>query len=404
MRTLAVVTTSRADYGIYRPVLRRIETDPDLRLRLIVSGMHLVEDFGLTVRQIEADGFDIAGRLDTLERADDPFAVARSMGRAVGLFAEAYERSRPDILVVLGDRFEMHPAALAALPFRIPVAHLHGGEVTEGAIDESLRHCITKLSHLHFASTDVYARRIVQMGEEPWRVTCCGAPGLDNLRDMEWMDRAELSATCGCDLPETFLLAVYHPVTLEHEGTAEQFARVCEALERLDVSVLFTRPNADTGGRLLIELLERFVAAHERAHEVANLPTRAYLSAMRLAAAMVGNSSSGIVEAGSFGLPVVNIGRRQTGRVRGPNVIDVPCDTEAIANALRRALTADFRAGLKGMVNPYGRGDAAERIVARLKEVPLDRRLIVKKFHDLSSAGAGGTADRQGGLSGTAGR
>ena len=383
MRAIAVVTTSRADYGIFRPLLRAISSEPSLRLHLVVSGMHLLEEFGFTVREIEADGFPIAERLNTLEQADDPPAVVRSMARALQEFGAAFARMRPDLLVVLGDRYEMQPAALAALPFQIPVAHIHGGEVTEGAIDEPLRHCITKLSHLHFAATPAYAQRIVQMGEEPWRVHCTGALGLDAVVAMEPMTREQLRSDCGIDLPEEFLLVVYHPATLAEMPPDAQFAHLSRALEKMAMPVLMIGPNADTGGRLLLERMRDFVLTRNWARMVENLPSRAYLSAMRLATAMVGNSSSGIIETGVFGLPVVNIGTRQAGRVRGPNVLDVACDADAILIALRRAVGREFRESLRGKKHPYGRGDAAPRILRVLRDTPLDRRLLVKRFADL---------------------
>lgn len=384
MRTIGVVTVARSDYGIYLPLLRKILADPDLRLYLIVAGMHLSPEFGLTVKAIEADGFEIGERVEMLLSSDTPEGIAKSMGLGTIGFAQTYARFRPDILVVLGDRFEMHAAAVAALPFKIPVAHIHGGEVTEGAFDNALRHSLTKLCHLHFVSTEEYARRVIQMGEEPWRVTVAGAPGLDNLRDVTLLDRDGLCEQFGLHLDATpFLLVTFHPVSLEYERTHWQVSELLAALETVDLPVLFTMPNADTSRSIIASLIEKFVEAHPTAQAVDNLGTQGYFSAMALAAAMVGNSSSGIVEAASFGLPVVNIGSRQSGRVKGVNVIDVGYERTSVGEGLKQALDPQFRIELRGMRNPYDAGEASEKIVQVLKQIQLDDRLIIKRFHDV---------------------
>lgn len=383
MRTIAVVTVARSDYGIWLPVLKRIQSTPSLKLSLLVTGMHLAPAFGLTVRTVEADGFDIEERIDMLIAGDTPVAISKSMGVGVMGFAGCFARFRPDILMVLGDRFETITAALAALPFKIPVAHLHGGEVTEGAIDDALRHAITKLSHLHFVSTDAYARRVIQMGEEPWRVTVSGAPSLDNLNTIELLDAPALEARVGMPLAQPFLLVTYHPVTLEYEQTAWQIGELLAVLDRVGLPVVFTLPNADTGGQAIIDAIRVYVDAHADARMVDNLGTKAYFSLMRFAAAMVGNSSSGILEAASLRLPVVNIGNRQRGRDHAENVLDVGYEQAAIVAGIQKATNPAFRAGLAALVNPYGDGQAAAQIVERLETVALDERLITKRFHDL---------------------
>jgi len=384
VRTIGVVTVARSDYGIYLPLLRKIQADPDLRLHLIVAGMHLSPEFGLTVKAIEADGFEIGERVEMLLSSDTPEGIAKSMGLGTIGFAQAYARFQPDILVVLGDRFEMHAAALAALPFKIPVAHIHGGEITQGAIDDALRHSMTKLSHLHFVSTQEYAQRVIQMGEEPWRVTVSGAPSLDNLRVTRLLAREELAARFDLHLDEPpFLLVTFHPVTLEYEQTEWQVTELLAALEVCGLPVVFTMPNADTSGRTIARMIEEFVATHSSAQAVDNLGTQGYFSMMALAAAMVGNSSSGIVEAASFELPVVNVGSRQRGRVRGTNVIDVDYKRTSILEGLQRALDPKFRAKLRGIRNPYGSGGASEKIIEVLKQVRLDDKLVMKHFHDL---------------------
>lgn len=380
-----MVTVARSDYGILRPVLRAIEADDGLALRLYAAGSHLSPAMGLTVEEIEADGFAVAERLETLVASDTPAGVAASMGLGTLAFAQAFARHRPDLLVLLGDRFEVHAAAAAALPFMLPVAHVHGGEVTEGAIDESIRHSITKLSHLHFASTERYARRIAQLGEEPWRVCVSGAPGLDNLHTVRPLQRDELGQRLGFDVTRPFLLVTYHPVTLDFERAEELVGGLVAALRDIDCDLVITHPNADTARGAVLRALDSLTRDHPRAHLIANAGTEAYFALMHHADAMVGNSSSGIIEAASFGLPVVNVGARQAGRLRAANVVDTADDPAAIAAGLRRARSEAFREGLVDLVNPYGDGHAAARIVERLRGVALDRRLLVKRFEDLEA-------------------
>lgn len=385
MRTVGVVTVGRSDYGIYLPILRQIQAAPDLRLHLIVSGAHLLPEFGMTAGAIEADGFTIGDRVEMLLPSDAPEAIATSIGRGTVGFARSFAQLRPDILVLLGDRFEMLAAASAALPFRIPVAHIHGGELTEGAIDDAIRHAITKMSHLHFVATETYRRRVIQLGEEPWRVTVSGAPGLDNVLTLDLPAREELEARVGLDLSKPFLLVTFHPVTLEYEHTDKHLDELFGALAALDYGLIFTYPNADMGSRVIIDRVRQLVAARSAATLVDNLGTAAYFGLMKRAAAMVGNSSSGIIEAASFKLPVVNVGNRQRGRTRGRNVIDVECSCERIIDAVRAATSKTFMAGLKDLVNPYGDGHAARRIVGVLSTAPPSARLLVKPFHDIES-------------------
>jgi len=385
MRTIGVVTVGRSDYGIYLPLLSRIQQDPDLQLYLIVSGMHLSPKFGLTVKAIKDDGFQINEQVEMLLSSDTPEGIAKSMGLGTIGFAQVYARFRPDILLVLGDRFEMHAAAVAAVPFKIPVAHIHGGELTQGAIDDALRHSMTKLSHLHFVSTNVYAKRVIQMGEEPWRVVTCGALSLDNLPTTCLLSRDEFADRFGITLPEKFLLVTYHPVTLEYEQTERQVRELLTALNATGLPVLFTMPNADTGGRVIRKMIGVFISDHPDSRGVENLGTQGYFSAMALATAMIGNSSSGIIEAASFSLPVVNVGNRQRGRIRGKNIIDVGYTHAEILAGIKKATSPEFRARSSDLVNPYGDGHAAERIVDRLKKVKLDDRLLQKYFYEIGS-------------------
>lgn len=380
-RTIGVVTVGRSDFGIYLPVLRRIRNDADLRLRLFVSGAHLSAAHGRTVDEIERQGFEVHQRVQMLLADDSPAAVAQSLGLGVLGFAQTYAAERPDLLLLLGDRYEMFAAASAAVPMRIPLAHIHGGEVTHGAIDEAFRHSISKCSHWHFTSTQEHADRLVRMGEEPWRVTVSGAPALDNLRTLDLPEYDELARELA--LPaERPLLVTFHPVTLQFDDVRRQIDELLAALADHAGPIVFTAPNADTYGQIIAEQIRRFVAEHANSRYVENLGVRRYFCFLRHAAAMVGNSSSGIIEAASFELPVVNIGIRQAGRAASRNVLNVADNRLAIAAGLRDALDPDFRRSLVGLRNIYGAGDAAETIVRVVKQTPLDDRLLVKRFYD----------------------
>ena len=380
-KRIGVVTVSRSDYGHLRPVLEALRRAPDLELLLLVAGMHLASEFGLTVRDIEADGFPISARVEMLGGGDTPEAVAAATGRGVAGFGEALARLRPDVVVVLGDRFEMLAAAVAALPFALPVAHIHGGEVSEGAMDNQIRHAITKLAHLHFASAEPHARRIAAMGEEPWRIHTVGAPGLDRLATTEPLPRAALARELGLPEAGPWLLVTFHPVTLEYRDTAAHIDELLAALEKTDGFIVITYPNADTAGRLIIERIEEFAGRHPRRCRLAkSLGERLYLSLLRHADLMIGNSSSGLIEAPSFGLPVVNVGSRQRGRLRGANVMDVEPSREDILRGIEAAQALPFRVRARAAANPYGDGHAAPRIVEILRSVPIDVRLVQKRF------------------------
>lgn len=388
-RTIAVVTVGRSDYGIYRPVLQRLQATPSVSLRVIAAGAHLSPAFGMTVRAIEDDRFPIGARVEMPVGSDAPGDVARAMGQATAGFATAYEQLTPDLVVVLGDRFEMHAAAVATVPFQLPLAHIHGGEVTEGAFDDALRHSITKLSHLHFVSTEDAARRLRQMGEEAWRVIVSGAPSLDQLASTPLLSAEQLAERY--DLPlgsRAPLLVTFHPATRELDQTGWQADELLAALESVDRPIIFTQPNPDPNGRLIETKIRAFVASRSHARLVATFGTQAYWSLMATAAAMVGNSSSGILEAPSFELPVVNIGTRQQGRLRPENVIDVGDARQDIARGLERALDPAFRVKLHGIRNPYSTGRASEIIVSRLCGIPLNRRLLWKRFVDAPGSAA----------------
>lgn len=385
MRRIAVATVARSDYGIYRPLLRAITAAEDLDLLLIVAGMHLVPEFGDTIEEILADGYQPAAKVDIPLTSDSPGGLARSMGHGTMGFAEAFEALSPDLLVVLGDRFEMHAAALAAVPFLIPIAHIAGGALTGGAIDDAFRHSMTKLSSLHFVENRLYGQRVRQMGEEPWRVHETGALGLDNLGHIELASLEYLNSRFGLALEaeDRPLLVTFHPVTREYRETRHYMVALLEALADFHLPIVFTYPNADTNGRIIIELIEAFAAATPRACVVPHFGTQGYYSVMAQAVAMVGNSSSGIIEAASFKLPVVNIGSRQKGRLAAANVIHTGYAKNEILDGIRQACAPKFRQSLEGLTNPYGEGAAAPRMVEALRTVDLkDPALIQKEFQD----------------------
>ena len=385
MRKIAVVTVARSDYGIYRPLLRRLDERRELHPVLVVGGAHHVSGTGSTEQEVEADGFEIAARPRVDVDTGSGLGIARATGAWTSAFADALAATGPDLVVVLGDRYEMQAAALAALPLTLPVAHLHGGESSEGAFDEQLRHSITKLSHLHFPATELYGRRIVQMGEEPWRVTVAGAPGLDAIRELEPLSPEELEREHGFRVREGLLLVTHHPETLAPDLLETHYRALFDALDACGRPLVVTAPNVDTGGARALELVEEFAAARDDVVFVPSLGSRGYLSLLRHVDALVGNSSSGIIEAASFELPVVNVGERQRGRVRGRNVIDTGAEAGEILAGIRQALEPRFGDSLAGLANPYGDGHASERIAARLGEVGLGRELLVKRFRDLGS-------------------
>ena len=381
MRKIAVVTVGRSDYGVYRPLLRRLQSAPAFALQLIVAGAHLSPAFGRTRDEITADGFPIAAAIDASPISDTPADIARAMGHATAALAATYDTLRPDILVVLGDRLDMHAATVAAVPFLIPIAHIGGGAITGGAIDDSFRHSITKLANLHFVETDAHAQQLARMGEVSHRVHVTGALGLDNLTGFTADPIATLNEKfeLGLEPGAAPLLVTFHPVTREFERTHEYMRELSAALAEFDQPIVFTYPNADTAGRTIIDAIDAFIGEHERARAVPHLGTHGYFSMMTHAAAMVGNSSSGIIEAASFRLPVVYIGDRQAGRLAPANVIHVEPTRDAIAAGIRRATDPRFRTGLASLVNPHGDGNAAERMVDVLAAIDVNDPALIRK-------------------------
>jgi UDP-hydrolysing UDP-N-acetyl-D-glucosamine 2-epimerase len=382
MREIAVVSVARSDYGIYLPILKEIRSCPDLSLRMMISGMHLSPFYGNTAHFIEEDGFFVSDRIEMLISSDSPEGISKSIGLGVIGFSQAFSRKKPDILMVLGDRFDMFSAVIASVPFNIPVAHIHGGEITEGAIDDSIRHAITKMSHIHFVSTEVYAERVIQMGEEPWRVMVSGAPGLDNLSSIKLLSLYEFNNKFHTSIQSPPLLITYHPVTREYEETDWQITELLSALSHFDMPIIITMPNADTNNSIILERIRAYQQIHhQNVWLFDNLGNEGYMSIMSHAAAMVGNSSSGIIEAASFQLPVVNIGIRQNGRIRANNVVDVSNFKKDIIHGINHVLERKFREGIKNLKNPYGDGKAAKIIIDYLLHIPLDEKLLLKKFY-----------------------
>lgn len=385
MRSVGVVTTARSDYGIYRPVLDAMEQSETLDYGLFVSGAHLSEKYGMTIREIEAAGRPVWEQIPMLDdsESDSAQSVARAMGVGVTRFAAAFGRRRPDILLVLGDRFDMFAAVAASVPLNLPVAHIHGGEVTFGAIDEVFRHAITKMAHLHFPATEEYAARIRQMGEENWRITVSGAPSLDNLTTGNLHDAAALEARFGFPFTPPPIMVTLHSSTRGLESTRSDCTEMLKALATVeDRAIIFTAPNADPGGLEIRRQITDFVAGRANAHSIESFGSAYYLSALGAAGAVVGNSSSGLIETPSFKLPTVNIGDRQDGRARARNLIDVPPSHKAITDAIQHALDPAFRESLSDLVNPHGDGQAARRIVEVLEGVNLSEGLLAKRFTD----------------------
>ena len=376
-RRIAFVTTSRADYGhLYWPMMEAMKS-PQIELSLIVLGAHLSPEFGHTIAEIEKDGFPITDRIECLLSSDTDVGMAKTIGLATLSLAESLGRLRPDLLVLIADRYEMLAPASTALALRIPIVHIEGGEVSEGAVDEAVRNALTKLSHVHLTPTETSRRRVLAMGEEPWRVHRVGAPSLDHLFRRRIPTRSEIEEDLGVDLSVPTILVLYHPVTLARDTTFEADA-LYDALARVDQQIVFCFPNADAGSRALIERSREFCRHRPAAKLFVNLAHLEYWALLREVSVLLGNSSSGIMETPSLALPTVNVGIRQQGRERARNVIDVAPEVESIRAALRRALQPDFRASLEGLVNPYGDGHAAERIVGILEEVELGERLLRK--------------------------
>jgi len=383
MRKICVITTNRAEYGLLYWLMQGIKSDPFFELQVVVTGAHLSPEFGSTIDRIREDGFKVDRSFDLELFGDKVLDITHSLALALDGFGASFQTLKPDLIVILGDRFEILGAATAALIANIPVAHLHGGELSEGAIDDAIRHSVTKLSHLHFAAAEPYRNRIIQLGEQPERVFMVGGLGIDNINKINLLTQSELEKAIGLPFNKHNLLITYHPETLDSGKAGDQIGHLLAALDKqADTNLIFTMPNADTGHRIIVDKIQSFVQAREtRTILIPSMGQLNYLSTMKLVDAVVGNSSSGIIEAPSLGIGTINIGKRQDGRIRAASVIDCDTSEEDITKAFAELYSRAFQKQLKNVVNPYGTGGAAEKILAVLKKVDFND-LIIKRFYD----------------------
>lgn len=383
-KVIAVLTATRAEYGLLKPVIQKIHENPELELALLVTGMHLSAEFGNTYQEILDDGLPIRIKIPILEKEDSAAGVSKTMANALEKFGVYFEQNRIDMLIVLGDRYETIAVCLAAMNARIPIAHIHGGEVTEGAVDDAIRHAVTKLSYLHFPATKEYADRIVQLGESPERVFMVGALGVENIKRIPLMSSDELGESIGFSLEKPYAVVTFHPTTLEETDAGSQFQELLNALDGFEMNYIITKANADRGGRIINEMIDEFVLTHDNAYTEASLGMRRYLSAVKYAAMVVGNSSSGIIEVPSFQVPTVDIGDRQRGRTSAGSVIHCKVEAEEIKKAMQQAM--DMRGMLKedAVVNPYESEGTSEKIVSVCKDFLVNDRIdLMKRFYDM---------------------
>lgn len=386
MKRIGIMTGTRAEYGLLKPLMQEINKDNDLELYLIVSGMHLSPEFGMTYQEIEEDGFEINAKVEMLLSSDSPAGISKSIGLGVIGFADEFQRADLDMLILLGDRYEALSAAICALVMRIPIAHLHGGELTEGAIDEGIRHSITKMSYLHFTSTEQYRNRVIQLGENPERVFYVGALGVENIKKINLMTKEELERSIHFEIDENTVIVTYHPVTLENNTVEEQFLNLLEVLDRNPkIRMIFTKANADTNGRIVNKLIDKYAAQNsERACAFVSLGQKRYLSALKYCRIVIGNSSSGIIEAPSFGKPIIDIGDRQKGRICADSVINCGYTQLEIQQAMETALTKEFENKASNCRNPYEKENTAANIISVIKDYLLNDKIKLKKgFYDI---------------------
>lgn len=384
MKKVCVVTGTRAEYGLLKPLIKKIDDDNELELQLVVTGMHLSPEFGLTYREIEQDGFKITERNEMLLSSDTPTGIIKSIGLGMVGFADIFARIAPDIVVILGDRYEMLAVATAAVIHRIPIAHIHGGELTMGAIDDVIRHSITKMSTLHFPSTEEYRKRIIQLGESPEKVFCVGALGVENAKTQQLFSKKELAESIGFSLDRSYVVVTFHPVTLEKDTAGRQFENLLAALDYFkEYKVIFTKANADTDGRIINQKIDEYVYQNkDRATAVTSLGMVRYLSAMKYCEMVIGNSSSGIVEAPSFHIPTVNIGDRQLGRTKAASVIDCGNSIENIVEAINAGRALGEGNKLRNVINPYEGDETSQSIVSIIRKNVLHGIQMKKGFYD----------------------
>ncbi len=380
MKRIAVITGTRAEYGILRPVIDKIDFDPAMKLQLVVTGSHLSPEHGMTVHDIENDGFPVTSRVDMLLSGDAAPVMGKSLGIGITGLTTELERLAPEIVIVLGDRIEAFAGAIAGLFCGALVVHIHGGELTKGGMDEYMRHAITKLAHVHFTATEKAKTRVINMGEHPGFVYCSGSPGLDDLLEFPVLSAEEMEEKLGFSVAERYALIVQHPVSTHAGSAADEMSQVLEAVKQCNISTVLAYPNADAGRNAMMDVIRRY-ESEEWLNTYINLPRKYYCNLLRNAAVMVGNSSSGLIDAGSFGVPVVNIGQRQEGRERGANVIDAPMvDAELIQKTIQQALSDEFKLTAKNAINPYGDGDASGKIHCMLQTIDADRARNSKRL------------------------
>ncbi|KLE03678.1 UDP-N-acetylglucosamine 2-epimerase [Aliarcobacter butzleri] len=383
MKKICVVTGTRAEYGLLYWLLKEIEADKELEIQLIVTGMHLSPEFGLTYKEIEKE-FKIDKKIEMLLSSDTSVSISKSMGLAQISFAEAYDELKPDIVVVLGDRYEIFSATSAAMIARIPIVHLHGGETTEGAFDESIRHSITKMSHLHFTATEEYRNRVIQLGEHPSRIFNVGGLGIENIKRLKLLSKEEFEQSIDFKLNKKNILVTFHPVTLENSTAKEQFQHLLDVIDELeDTNIIFTKANSDTDGRIINQMIDEYVTKNfQKSVEFTSLGQLRYLSALQFVDAVVGNSSSGLLEAPSFKIGTINIGDRQKGRIKSDSVIDCSANKTDIEKAFERLYSKEFQDILQNVENPYGDGCASKKIIEVLKNVDL-KNILKKSFYNI---------------------
>ncbi|SMC39428.1 UDP-N-acetylglucosamine 2-epimerase [Sporomusa malonica] len=379
-KKICILTATRAEFGLLKPVIVKLTGVPEFDVRVAVTGTHLSPEFGMTYKEIEREGIAIDEKIEILLSADTPTAISKSMGLAMMSFAEYFARLDPDILLVLGDRYETLAVCCAAMNQRIAIAHMHGGETTEGAIDECVRHAITKMSYLHFTSTKEYCNRVIQLGEQPDRVFCVGATGVENIYKETLLTKKELEKDIGFKLDKPYAVVTFHPVTLEKNKSAEQFQSLLQVCEQhKEMNFLFTKANADLNGRIINQMLDEHIKEHDNLFAFASMGVVRYLSAMKYCKVVIGNSSSGILEAPSLGVPTINIGDRQKGRIQAESIINCEPVSGEIEKAMILAQTDEFKTRARNSVNPYGDGNTSEKIVEKLKEFLLNDKIDLKK-------------------------
>ncbi|MCT4665379.1 MAG: UDP-N-acetylglucosamine 2-epimerase [Flavobacteriales bacterium] len=379
-----VITGTRAEYGLFYWLMKGIEQSENLNLQIIATGMHLSPEFGMTVGEIEKD-FKVDRKIEMLLSSDTPTGISKSMGLAQISFAEAFEQLSPDLVIVLGDRYEIFSAVSAALVARIPVAHIHGGETSEGATDEAMRHSITKMSHLHFTAAEAYRKRVVQLGEHPDRVFQVGGLGIDNILKLPLMNKKDLEQSLDIKLEEQVFLITFHPVTLENSTSKAQTLELLKALDSFpDATLIFTKANSDADGRVINQLIDNYCLQRSNAHAYFSLGQTRYLSMIKESSVVIGNSSSGLIEVPSFNKPTVNIGDRQKGRLKAESVIDCLPEKKEITTAINKALSENFSVYISETKNPYGNGGSSEKIIEILEQISLED-ILKKKFYDLKN-------------------